>query len=295
MKKLILLAILLIGHLAQSQLYIGYARHGKKTTAQIADIDVSNTSYIYTAYDTDLGYEVINSGAGWGQRYGGAGGLLAANNLSDVANPVLAIQNIGGIESAGGTFSGPVNMGFNSVSAMSYWEVENTPDDKGMLGIFDVGNLIFRFQSSIGSHYLEYDFDIDRWNTLMFHTESAVKDALLFIGTEAERNAATIGANDIVICQDCPPVDEFTSAVDVPLDHQYFGDMVTANTATAYTTDATKRERGGWAKYKINTASQPTIDGGSTPDVGATWVVSTDMYLVIWYDGVVVHHFYLEI
>ncbi len=80
MKKLILLAVLLIGYIGQSQIYIGYAINGKKTSAQIAAIDVSNTSYIYTAYDTDLGYEVINSGAGWGARYIASGVTLSGNN-----------------------------------------------------------------------------------------------------------------------------------------------------------------------------------------------------------------------
>ncbi|PXX26297.1 hypothetical protein C7967_11559 [Thalassospira sp. 11-3] len=77
MKKLIVLLFLLLGVAMNAQIYTGYQRHGKKTTAEIGDIDVSNTNVIYTAYDTTLGIEVINTGSGWVPRIT-AGGTIDA-------------------------------------------------------------------------------------------------------------------------------------------------------------------------------------------------------------------------
>ena len=68
MKRLGLLVILMLSaFFALGQGSSQYQRHGKKTSAEIAAIDVSNTNYVYTATDTDLGIEVINwsDGNGW--------------------------------------------------------------------------------------------------------------------------------------------------------------------------------------------------------------------------------------
>lgn len=60
MKKTIFIIILLIGLFGYSQAKLNYVRLGKLTTVEIAAINVTDTSVIYTAYDTTLGIEVIN-------------------------------------------------------------------------------------------------------------------------------------------------------------------------------------------------------------------------------------------
>jgi hypothetical protein len=102
----------------------------------------------------------------------------------------------------------------------------------------------------------------------------------------------TPGPNDLIIGENVPISETGTGAADIPLDGQYYGDMSSANTATAYTTDATKR-KGGWAKILINAASLPTVDGDSTYEEGKTFAASTDMYLVIYHDGSTVKKFLL--
>ncbi len=57
--------LILCTTIAVGQASSRYQRLGKLTTAEISAVDVSNTDYIYTAYDTDLSIEVINLGAGW--------------------------------------------------------------------------------------------------------------------------------------------------------------------------------------------------------------------------------------
>ncbi len=126
------------------------------------------------------------------------------------------------------------------------------------------------------------------------HPDTGQPNPRLAIGTEAQRALATLGANDVWISTDAAPADTGTSATAVPLDGYFLGSMSSANTATVYTTDASRRKAGGYAKFLINAASEPTVDGSSTEESGATFATSTDMYLVMWYDGVAVKHFFLE-
>lgn len=61
---LIFLALCLFSNHSSSQVGVKYLRYGKLTTAQLEQIDRSDTSYVYTAFDTDLGIEVIDIGNG---------------------------------------------------------------------------------------------------------------------------------------------------------------------------------------------------------------------------------------
>lgn len=129
---------------------------------------------------------------------------------------------------------------------------------------------------------------------LQMHPDSPVTIDSLYVGTVAQIAAAGLGSDVLSIPTDAPPAETGTSATDVPLDGYFLGSMTSANTATAYTTDASLRRAGGYAKFLINAASEPTVDGSSTEESGATFASSTDMYLVIWYDGSNVKHFFLE-
>jgi hypothetical protein len=65
--------------------------------------------------------------------------------------------------------------------------------------------------------------------------------------------------------------------------------MGAANTNTTFTT--TNLVQGGWNQVKINTATEPTITG-ATKEIGATWLVSTVMYLNVKYNGTEVIYFF---
>lgn len=78
--------------------------------------------------------------------------------------------------------------------------------------------------------------------------------------------------------------------LDNPVGKYY--NMSSASSGTVYTTS--NEEVGGFAKCLINTATEPTVTGG-TKISGATWVASTDMYLIIYTDdGTNVNYFFLE-
>ena len=68
--------------------------------------------------------------------------------------------------------------------------------------------------------------------------------------------------------------------------------MGTANTATTYT--ITGAVPNGYAQVRINAASEPTVTGG-TKTAGATFAASTDMHLVVWYNGTTTQYYFLEI
>ena len=58
--------------------------------------------------------------------------------------------------------------------------------------------------------------------------------------------------------------------------------MSSSNSATSYTTSGTVLN--AYARVLINAASEPTVTG-ATKISGSTFVISTDMYLTIWYNG----------
>tara|TARA_R110002074_G_scaffold86875_7_gene191841 strand:- start:15439 stop:16470 length:1032 start_codon:yes stop_codon:yes gene_type:complete len=84
MKKIMILALLAISFLGHSQSKQKYLSMGKRTQAQIDAIDVSDTSYIYTAYNVDNAREEINTGLGWVARISGA--VAATVDYADLLN-----------------------------------------------------------------------------------------------------------------------------------------------------------------------------------------------------------------
>lgn len=80
MKKVIVIVVAMLGYISFGQSSIhNYMHLGKLSTAEIAQIDTSDTNVIYTAYDTSLGIEVINKddGNGWVARFDAATGADA--------------------------------------------------------------------------------------------------------------------------------------------------------------------------------------------------------------------------
>lgn len=96
MKRIAVLAVLILtSFLAMGQASFQYQRHGKKTSAEIALIDVSNTNYVYTATDIDLGIEVINwsDGNGWIPRNAGGGGIYTAGNGLNLSGSEFSVDS----------------------------------------------------------------------------------------------------------------------------------------------------------------------------------------------------------
>jgi len=90
MKKALLILALLIGTLGYGQSKQAYLRLGKLTTTEINAIDVSNTTVVYTAYDTTLGIEVINTGSGWVPR-------ITASGISDGDKGDITVSSSGAV------------------------------------------------------------------------------------------------------------------------------------------------------------------------------------------------------
>jgi hypothetical protein len=69
-----------------------------------------------------------------------------------------------------------------------------------------------------------------------------------------------------------------------------------ANTTFAIVT-APPTVLGGFARVLINTASQPTLTGTPTPVLikGDTWILSTDMYMTIQWNGVATQYWFEQI
>jgi len=71
-----------------------------------------------------------------------------------------------------------------------------------------------------------------------------------------------------------------------------FCNMASANTNTTFT--VTGAVAGGFARVLINTATQPTVTGG-TLENGADWIASSNMYLDVYYDGATTKYYFISI
>ena len=68
--------------------------------------------------------------------------------------------------------------------------------------------------------------------------------------------------------------------------------MGSANAATTYTTSGTTLN--AYVRVLINAASEPTVTGG-TKITGSDFVISTNMYMTVWYNGTAVQFWFEEI
>ena len=73
----------------------------------------------------------------------------------------------------------------------------------------------------------------------------------------------------------------------------YTGPSGAAKSLTTYTTTGTTL--GAFTQVLINTTSEPTVDGSSSPISGASWTTGVDMYMIVTYNGTRVEFFFLEI
>lgn len=88
------------------------------------------------------------------------------------------------------------------------------------------------------------------------------------------------------------PISSTATAIDMGYWGGNYVSMASANTATSYTT--TNPQLGGWAKVRINAASQPTVTG-ATLITGSTFAPSTDMYMYVTYNGTTTEYWFEEI
>ncbi|MEM8506245.1 MAG: hypothetical protein AAF717_00385 [Bacteroidota bacterium] len=156
-KAFTLLLIFLVTWGAIGQSKANYRRYGKLTTTQINNIDVTRTDVIYTAYDTTLGYEVINKsdGSGWVRRFEpGSGNSLFSFNDSGSGN----FQAYSGIDNTG-TWGFENFIDFGSGGTGIFWKGNGFAADEGfarvLLGSDDSGQTApqeeFRFDFAYDS------------------------------------------------------------------------------------------------------------------------------------------------
>jgi hypothetical protein len=113
--------------------------------------------------------------------------------------------------------------------------------------------------------------------TIVEHPETAVSNARLFIGTQAQKDAATITGSDVSIVTDAAPAEIATgTALDLSGYKQY---NTTPSAATTYTT--TNFKTGGYVEAFINTTSEPTITGATKFTGTANWVTGVDMLMCV--------------
>jgi hypothetical protein len=84
MKKLIVLLALATTLFSHAQSKTKYQRHGKLPTSEINAIDTSDSTVIYTAYDSILKKERINAGLGWVDRFSGT--VSGSVDYNDILN-----------------------------------------------------------------------------------------------------------------------------------------------------------------------------------------------------------------
>lgn len=152
-----------------------------------------------------------------------------------------------------------------------------------------------------------YYSDGTSWNGLSPQPTSSliVKDAAspgtisnYYYGTQAQIDAISPkDANTIYIPSDgispATPVSTASStALSLETTGGHYYNMASANTATTYTITGTS-VLGGWAKVRINAASEPTVTG-ATKSGGVTFATSTDMYLYVEYNGSRAEYWFAE-
>ena len=74
--------------------------------------------------------------------------------------------------------------------------------------------------------------------------------------------------------------------------------MASANTNTTFAVvPVNPTVLGGFGRVLINTASQPTLTGTPTPALikGDTWLVTTDMYMTIQWNGNATQYWFEQI
>lgn len=146
MKKALLIVVLLVGALGYGQSKQAYLRLGKLTTTEIDAIDVTDTTVVYTAYDTTLGIEVKNTGSGWVPRIT-ASGTIDATPTDGSNNAVASNGVFDALALKGGLASS------NTWTATNIFTGNNTLE-----GVTTIGGTLgdkLRFKSEVGVNYVD--------------------------------------------------------------------------------------------------------------------------------------------
>lgn len=102
-------------------------------------------------------------------------------------------------------------------------------------------------------------------------------------------NASLDLADSAIQVSDLTSPEDIGTVIDLSKTIGSYYNMSSANTATTYTT--TGAVTGGWGKIRINASSEPTVTG-ATKEVGARFLESTDMYLVIYDNGDSIRYYF---
>jgi hypothetical protein len=123
------------------------------------------------------------------------------------------------------------------------------------------------------------------------HPDSGLTGIRIGAGTEAQKAAATLDAEDIWISTDATPAETITGTVIDMSGFTYIDDSA-VDTATFTLTGA---GAGGYAEILINEATEPTITGATQLPNTADFIAATNMLICLKSVGTTVYYFFVEL
>lgn len=146
---------------------------------------------------------------------------------------------------------------------------------------------ILPINCDLGQFNNDQGFVSDSGNTM---TQVTVADDELLVYNNSTVRWESMDVIDFV--RDIPqkPTNSSIISLENPLGNWYTS---SANSSTTYTlTNA--NHAGGWACVLINTTSEPTVTG-ATKVSGSEWVASTNMEMIVYYDGYNTKYYFLDL
>lgn len=173
---------------------------------------------------------------------------------------------------------------FNSTS-LGYFEISASTGSGTYTGNFDVVNGVL---SEAGAPVIV--------SNVSGVSGAAIVSNFISVSQSEYDAIVTPDPNTVYYIEDAIDYSTPISSTSTAIDMGYWGgnyvSMASANTATTYTT--LDPQLGGWAKVRINAASQPTVTG-ATLITGSTFIPSTDMYMYVTYNGTTTEYWFEEI
>jgi len=199
---------------------------------------------------------------------------------ADFEGSYIYIKFFNGVTQVGNTYI--FNNGENGFDSSSLsWQKISIDASKLNLPVADIDILqVYPFKSFAG-----YFLDL-----IEIHQGSG-NDVLISGVEEAPIDGKTYGRKD-GLWSEVSPSESSGTVLNLTNPYGILYNMSSANTSTSYTTTGTVLN--AYARVLINAASEPTVTGG-TKIKGSDFVISTDMYMTVWYNGDRVEYWFEEI
>jgi hypothetical protein len=176
--------------------------------------------------------------------------------------------------------------------------------EDGYFNTFNLGNATAVGSQSINLRHtsntitsLSWDADgiyyggINLMGGIQEHPDSGLTGIRIGAGTEAQKAAATLDAEDIWISTDATPAETITGTVIDMSGFTYIDDS-SVDTATFTLTGAGP---GGYAEILINEATEPAITGATQLPNTADFIAATNMLICLKSVGTTVYYFFVEL